>query len=82
MSKRAEASLREMRLIRKKFGLLFIEVEKVLFESDPIWLNSGFNTDEYEPEVRTILPRLKPSCTVQDVLQIVYCRSKKWLRKH
>ena len=71
--------MRKNRLVQKKFGVLFSEVEKVLFDADPMGINLGFNTDEYEPEVRTILPRLKPSCSVQDVQQIVYEEFCYWL---
>jgi hypothetical protein len=82
MLKRLQLSMRKNRLVKKKFGALFSEVEKVLFEADPIRINFGFNTDEYEAEVKTILPRLKPSCSVQHVQQIIYEEFCNWFGKN
>ncbi|MDH3592492.1 MAG: hypothetical protein OER88_11465, partial [Planctomycetota bacterium] len=49
----------ERRQLRAEFGSLFDEVSGILFELDPIGINFKTNTDEYEPEVGTILPRLQ-----------------------
>jgi hypothetical protein len=59
-------------LLKKQYGILFESVSIALFEADPMGLNFESNTDEYEPEVGTILPRLAKSICVQDVEKIVY----------
>ena len=58
--------------LKKQYGILFERISAVLFEADPIGINFESNTDEYEPEVGTILPRLRKSTCVQDVEKIVY----------
>ena len=41
-------------------------------------VNFGTNRDEYEPEVGTILPRLKDCRSAQDVLDVVYQECGRW----
>jgi len=45
--------------VREEFGSLYARTSAILFELDPVGINLGGNTDEYEPEVGTILPRLR-----------------------
>ena len=59
-------------LVRQMYGPLFTEVSEILFESDPIGINFETNTDEYEPEVGTILPRLITAKSSTDVRRIVH----------
>ena len=47
-------------------GKLSDRVSAILFEEDPIGINFADNTDKYQPEVDTILPRLKTCHTVAD----------------
>jgi hypothetical protein len=57
---------------------LFKMCSDALFKSDPMGINFESNTDEYEPEVGTILPRL-PSCvTAEDALSVVYEEFSRW----
>jgi len=49
----------ERQALRRHYPVLFDEVSSILFRHDPIGINFETNTDEYEPEVGTILPRLK-----------------------
>ena len=58
--------------LKHQYGDLFSSVSELLFESDPIGINFETNTDEYEPEVRAILPRLTSARSVTDVHDIVY----------
>jgi hypothetical protein len=44
---------------------LFKALTEALFKSDPMGINFESNTDEYEAEVGTILPRL-PACKSED----------------
>ena len=49
----------ENKRLKAKYGSLFDSITALLFRHDPIGINFEDNTDEYEPEARTILPRLK-----------------------
>jgi hypothetical protein len=72
----AEAAKREA--IRNEFRALFDALSKLLFEADPIGINFDSNTDEYEPEVGTIIPRLKHAKSEDDVRLIVHEEFCKW----
>jgi hypothetical protein len=57
---------------------LFQAVSQSLLRADPFGIYFGNNTDEYEPEAGTIIPRL-PSCTSEeDALQVVHEEFCKW----
>lgn len=64
--------------LSRNYEKLFDGVSSALFKADPIGINFGANTDEYSPEARTILPRLKSACSSQDVQLIVYEEFKRW----
>ena len=57
---------------------LYLKVEAILFQADPIDINYGHNSDEYSPEVGTILPRLKHASSADDVLHIVHEEFSRW----
>lgn len=57
---------------------LFEAISELLFKHDPIGINFEHNTDEYEPEVGTILPRLNEAASENDVLDIVYEEFVQW----
>ena len=57
---------------------LYFTVEAILFNHDPKRINFGFNTDEYDPEVGTILPRLKNANSESDVVDIVHEEFVRW----
>jgi hypothetical protein len=63
---------------KKQYGLLFDNVTALLFQNDPMDINFGDNTDEYEPETGTILPRLADAETVDDVQTIVHEEFCRW----
>jgi hypothetical protein len=69
---------RERAALRQKYGTLFETVAAILFMADPIGINFKSNTDEYEPEVETILPRLSRDNTVEEVTGIVYEEFVRW----
>ena len=68
----------EHRRLRAEYGALFDEVVAILFRHDPIGINYENNTDEYEPEARTILPRLKTCNSAEDVLTVVHEEFQQW----
>jgi hypothetical protein len=72
MKKSREKIVEEQRRSKAEYGNLFDEITALLFRADPIGLDFGDNADEYEPEPRTILPRLKSCKSADDVLQVVH----------
>ena len=50
----------------------------LLYRHDPIGINFEDNTDEYEPEAETILPRLRNCHSADDVLQVVHAEFVRW----
>lgn len=61
-----------------EYGQLYNTILAVIFHHDPMNLNFEVNTDEYDPEVRTILPRLR-SCTCEaDVCKVVNEEFDRW----
>ena len=50
----------------------------MLFEEDPVGINFGDNTDEYDPEVRTILPRLVDCSSPDEIQTVVSEEFRRW----
>ena len=60
-------------------GALYTEVAQLLREADPIRLITiGAPDDEYDPEVSTILPRLREAHAVANVQQIIHEEFVHW----
>jgi len=78
MTKTREEILQERRRLRAAFGELYDDVAELLFRHDPIGINFENNSDEYEPEVGTILPKLRTCQSASDVLQIVHEEFVRW----
>lgn len=57
---------------------LFNAISAALFEADPIGINFGTNTDEYDPETRTIIPRLAECHDITGLQQVVYQEFVHW----
>lgn len=68
----------ETHRLKAEYGELFDAVAETLFRHDPIGINFEDNTDEYYPETRTILPRLKTCVSAQDVATIVHEEFQRW----
>lgn len=68
----------EREALRKEYGELYDRVSSLLFKWDPIGINFEFNTDEYEIEVDTILPRLRTCTSAEDVQRVVYEECCRW----
>jgi len=58
--------------IEKSYPHLFDTMAEILFRHDPLGINFEHNTDEYHPEVGTILPRLGSATSENEVLQIIH----------
>lgn len=69
-----------MRLaVKEAFGAeLWDEVTALLFAEDPLGINLGSNTDEYEPEVQTILPRLVGCASSRDAQWVIHEEFVRW----
>ena len=76
MTSRTEVQKRKA--VQKEFAALFDVFTKLLFEADPIGINFGTNTDEYDPEVGTIIPRLRHANTEDDAAQIIHEEFCRW----
>lgn len=64
--------------LSKAYKGLFAEVSAILFRSDLVGINGGGNTDEYDPEAGTILPRLRPGLSTEEVAGIVREEFDRW----
>ncbi|MGI1659458.1 MAG: hypothetical protein ACRKFN_10810 [Desulfitobacterium sp.] len=71
----------ERQRLKNLYKELYNEVSEILFRHDPIGINFDDNTDEYEPEVGTILPRLTSANSIDDVRLIVHEEFIKWFDK-
>jgi hypothetical protein len=70
--------LEDRRHLKKEYGELFESIANLLFNADPIGINFEINTDEYNPEVGTILPRLRSCRCADDVLQVTHEEFTRW----
>ena len=68
----------ERKALRREYGALYENISKLLFAWDPKGINFGDNTDEYEPEVGTIVPRLRTCASAEDVQRVVYEEFQRW----
>lgn len=64
--------------MKAEYGELFDSVTALLLRHDPIGINFKVNPDEYEPETRTILPRLRSCQSSADVLRVVHEEFSRW----
>lgn len=70
---------RERKQVRRMYTHLFDEVLEVLRRHDPIRLHElGAPDDEYAPEARTIIPRLRSAAGPDDALRIVHEEFQQW----
>ena len=64
--------------VKRKYPHLFNEASALLFRFDPIGINFEDNTDEYDPEVGTILPRLPNCYSSTDARRVIFEEFCKW----
>ena len=62
----------ERELLRQQYGQVYDDISSILFRHDVAEINFEFNTDEYEPEVDVILPRINDSLSKEDLVNIIY----------
>ena len=65
-------------LVKQQYGALFFSVSALIFDIDPMRINLEDNTDEYDPEVATILPRLHTAQTVLEARKIIHEEFVRW----
>ena len=68
----------DRRRLRREYGTLFDVVAEILFRHDPVGINFDSNTDEYEPEAETILPRLWNCRSAEDAAEVVHQEFQHW----
>ena len=66
------------RQLKALYGELFEAIATLLFRHDPVGINYETNADEYEPEARTILPRLRECRSEADVNRVVGEEFDRW----
>ncbi len=63
---------------RQRYGRLFDQVAEILFRHGPIGIAFEYNTDEYEPEASTILPRLENASSQHEALDAIHEEFVEW----
>jgi hypothetical protein len=74
----AELAKEERKRLQQQYGSLFDDISSLLFRNDPIGIVFEDNKDEYDPETRTILPKLNSCRSEEDVLQVVHKEFCRW----
>jgi hypothetical protein len=64
--------------VKRKYKTLFDDASALLFRLDPIGINFEDNTDEYDPEVGTILPRLSRCHSPLETRRVVFEEFCRW----
>ena len=64
--------------LKRRYGDAYARLSAILFAEDPIGINFDENTDEYEPEVGTILPHLDSCRSVEEVNRLLYSEFVRW----
>jgi hypothetical protein len=64
--------------LREYWGPAYERLSSILFETDPVGINFESNTDEYEPEVEAILPRLGLCRSPESVEAMVHEEMVRW----
>jgi hypothetical protein len=78
MTRERDEILENRRRLRAEYGELFDSMAALLYRHDPIGINFEVNTDEYESEAETILPKLRSCRSADDVLQAVHAEFVRW----
>jgi hypothetical protein len=78
MASTRDEILEERRRLKAEYGKLFESVAALLYRHDPVGINFEVNTDEYETEAATIIPRLSICHSAEDVLRVVHEEFARW----
>jgi hypothetical protein len=57
---------------------LFTKITEAMFRHDPIGINFESNSDEYDPEAGTVIPRLRECTCPGDVTSVLHEEFCKW----
>ena len=68
----------ERQRLKAEYRELFDATAALFFRHDPIGINFTTNTDEYGPEVGTVLPRLRSCHSEADVCQTLHEEFVRW----
>ena len=68
--------------LMRRYGVAGQRLTDILFDEDPALVNYEVNIAEYEPEVRTILPRLRNCRSSEEVEQILREELWTWFGYH
>jgi hypothetical protein len=69
---------RRQKVARRRYGAFFERASEIFFRHDPMGIAFDDNTDEYDPEVATILSRLRTAKSADDVRRIVHEEFGRW----
>ena len=64
--------------VRRQDPELFAAISNAMFQHDPIGISSTTNTDEYDPETGTVIPRLASCTSADDVAIVLHEEFVKW----
>ncbi|HEY8181724.1 MAG TPA: hypothetical protein VII32_05755 [Thermoanaerobaculia bacterium] len=64
--------------LKVKYSALFAAFAEILFRLDPAGINFEVNSDEYEPEVGTILPRVIDATSVEEIVPVLREELSRW----
>jgi len=78
MPRTREQILDERRQLKAEYGELYESISSLLFRHDPVGINFEENTDEYDTETGTILPRLRSCGSASDALRVVHEEFVRW----
>lgn len=78
MSSEAQQMQAARNALKKQYSGLYDRVSAILFRIDPMGINFEDNTDEYDPETDTILPRLKDCNSADDVRKVAIEEFERW----
>lgn len=68
----------ERERVRQAHPALFAAVSGAMFRHDPIDINYHFNTDEYDAEAGTVIPRLKDCACAEEVAAVLHEEFVRW----
>lgn len=68
----------EREQVRQAHPALFAAVSGAMFRHDPVEINYHFNTDEYDAEAGTVIPRLKDCASVEAVATMLHEEFARW----
>jgi hypothetical protein len=64
--------------VQRRHPGLFAAVSGAMFRHDPIGINFGNNTDEYDAEAGTVIPRLSACASADDVEKVLKEEFSRW----